>query len=137
MISLRPHHVLCAIGYRGEGYSDAFTANMSAIVLARLRRPGGDDVPMRITTSADAICAPCPRRRGMGCVDQAKINGLDARHGAHLGLKDGDLITWGEARDLAVARTEPADLDRLCQGCEWLGQGMCKEMLASLKTSAA
>ena len=29
----RPHHFLCSLGFEGKGYSDAFTANMEAIVM--------------------------------------------------------------------------------------------------------
>jgi hypothetical protein len=131
-VRLRPHHVLCALGFEGRGYSDGFTANMAAIVDGRLRAPGGGATEIVITAAADAICAPCPKRRGAGCVEQPKIDALDARHGAALGLAPGDRLTWAEALDRVRARVRPGDLARLCAGCSWLAGGMCEDALARL-----
>jgi len=132
-LRLRPHHVLCATGFAGRGYSDAFTANMAAIVDARLRARGGDAVAIEITDSSDPICAPCPHRRGAGCTRQAKIDALDARHAAALGLAPGDVLTWGAAQERIAARVAPDDLDRLCAGCQWLPLGLCKAAVARLR----
>ena len=60
----RPHHFLCSLGFEGKGYSDAFTANMDAIVMGRLRASGGDAIEIRVVGAADDICGPCPKRRG-------------------------------------------------------------------------
>ena len=38
----RAHHFLCSLGFQGKGYSEVFTANMTAIVMGRLRTPAGD-----------------------------------------------------------------------------------------------
>lgn len=131
-LRLRPHHVLCALGFEGKGYSDAFTANMASLVEGRLRGPEGGATAIEIVGAADAICAPCPRRRGAGCLDQPKIDGLDARHGAALGLVPGDRLTWAEALDRVRGRVRPGDLARLCAGCSWLAGGMCERALARL-----
>lgn len=97
-IRFRPHHFLCALGFEGKGYSEDFTANMAAIVDARLRAPGGGDVQIEVTATADAICAPCPSRRGAGCESGDRIAQLDAAHARALGLAPGDRISWAEAR---------------------------------------
>jgi hypothetical protein len=131
-VALRPHHVLCAIGYQGLGYSDAFTANMSELVLGRLRGPQGDATPLVITGSADAICAPCPSRRGSGCEQQARIDRLDQAHAAALGLAPGDRLTWAEAQARVQARVRPGSLQQLCAGCAWLPLGLCETALARL-----
>jgi hypothetical protein len=131
-IRLRPHRVLCSIGFEGEGYDDAFLANMSRVVDGQLRAPGGEDQVVRITGEADAICAPCPQRRGSGCVKQAVIDRIDARHGEILGLAPGDVTTWGDCLERARERVAPEALDHLCEGCRWLPRGMCKAALAAL-----
>ena len=82
----RRHHFLCSLGFEGKGYSDAFTANMAAIVQGRLRAPGGAATLIGVTATADAICAPCPKRQDSGCIEQARIDALDAAHGAALGI---------------------------------------------------
>lgn len=136
-LRLRPHHLLCALGYRGLGYSDAFTANMTALVTHGLHAPGGGAVQIEITGQADAICAPCPKRRGAGCAAQARIDALDAAHAAALAVAPGDRLTWAEARARIRARVRPDDLDRICAGCEWLPLGLCAAALEALHAEGA
>ncbi|MEL7184298.1 MAG: DUF1284 domain-containing protein [Pseudomonadota bacterium] len=124
--------MLCALSFEGKGYDSAFVANMAHIVWGQLQSTNGSKTPVRITGQADSICAPCPRRRDMGCDVQDKIDTLDARHGAALGLAPGDQVTWGDCVDRVVAQVEPDDLDHLCQGCEWLDLGVCKAAVAQL-----
>ena len=127
---LRPHHLLCALGYRGAGYSDAFTANMTALVTDGLHADPSRDI--QIEAGLDAICAPCPSNLGKGCVKQDQIAALDARHAARLGLHPGQRMTWAEARALIRARVQPGDLAQLCTGCQWLELGYCESALADL-----
>nr|WP_281494022.1 DUF1284 domain-containing protein [Jannaschia sp. S6380] len=131
-LRLRRHHILCSIGFEGVGYSDAFTANMGHIVHGQLRAADGEAVSIRITDTADSICAPCPKRRGLGCEGQDLIDRLDAAHGAALDVRPGDRLTWGACLDRVRARIVPGDLDRICEGCSWLEGGMCKRAVAKL-----
>ncbi|MEJ6391753.1 DUF1284 domain-containing protein [Gymnodinialimonas sp. 2305UL16-5] len=132
-LRFRPHHVLCSLGFEGHGYSDSFTANMEAIVMGRLRADGGMDQPLEITSEADAICAPCPRRRGTGCESQARIEALDDAHGQALGLAPGDQLSWGEALDRVRTNITPDTLEEICAGCQWLPMGLCKSAVARLQ----
>jgi len=136
MIRFRPHHFLCALGFQGKGYSESFTANMAKIV-DRLRGPGGGDVVLQVTMQADAICAPCPHKRGMGCQKSTKISALDTRHAAALGLTNGDDLTWADAQARIRAQVAPGDLASLCAGCAWLELGVCEDALARLHTQNA
>lgn len=134
-IRLRPHHLLCALGFEGKGYSDSFTANMARLVV-RLNASGGAAEVM-IAPAADDICAPCPRRRGSGCTEQDRINTLDARHAAALALEPGARLTWGAAQDRIRERVAPGSLGTLCTGCQWLELGACERALARLHASGA
>jgi hypothetical protein len=129
-LPLRPHHLLCALGYRGKGYSDAFTANMTALVTHGLHEDPATVV--EITPGLDAICAPCPSNLGQVCTKQDQIAALDARHADRLGLRAGDRMTWAQARDLIRRRVAPGDLGQLCAGCQWLDLGLCESALADL-----
>lgn len=131
-LRFRPHHFLCSLGFEGMGYSDAFTANMAAIVLGRLRAPGGTAALIEVTTKADDICAPCPARRGTGCQSSERIAALDAAHGAALALNEGDVLSWGEAL-LRMRALPPEALDDICAGCRWLEAGMCRAALTRLR----
>ncbi|MEP3347614.1 MAG: DUF1284 domain-containing protein [Litoreibacter sp.] len=132
-IHYRPHHFLCSLGFENKGYSDAFIANMASIVEGQLRAPSGEDKKLKITFQADDICAPCPKRRGTGCSEQAKIDTLDAAHAKALGLSEGDVITWGEALERIKSRITPPDLHRICKDCAWLEYGMCEAAVARLR----
>ncbi|MDQ7264019.1 DUF1284 domain-containing protein [Paracoccus sp. PS-1] len=127
--------MLCAIGWRGSGYSPEFTENMNAIVLGRLR--ADPQTPVVFTVMADAICRPCPSRRGMGCAADDRIGRLDRRHAAALGIRSGQRMTWAEAQARATARLRPGDLGRICSGCQWLDLGMCQSALADLQRAEA
>lgn len=131
-VRYRPHHILCSIGFRGKGYSDAFTANMSAIVDGRLRAQYGDDVMIEIVGATDDICTPCPKRRGALCETQDKINTLDARHAHALGLFVGTCLSWAEAKQRVIKRVPSGSLGQICAGCQWLEHGMCEDALAKL-----
>lgn len=131
-IRLRPHHVLCSIGFQGRGYSHGFVENMSAIVDGILRAPNGDATLVDLTRDADELCGPCPRRTGSSCTCGDNIARLDARHAAALGITPGTRLSWGELRERAKASVVPDDLDWLCEGCQWLSLGLCKNALRAL-----
>lgn len=130
-VLLRPHHVMCAIGWTGRGYSAAFTANMDAVVVGRLR--ADPETPVRFTAHADSVCAPCPHRRGEGCASGEKIADLDRRHAEALGIAPGQRMSWAEAQSRATTRLRPDDLDRICARCQWLEYGICKDALRRLQ----
>lgn len=131
-IRLRPHHVLCAIGFDEVGYKDAFTANFSNITRGQLRACGGSGTEVLITGQADSLCAPCPSRRGLGCEFEDRIDRIDAMHLEALGLEIGARLSWGDCLDTVRDSVVPDDLDRICAGCTWLPLGMCKANLARL-----
>lgn len=132
MLRFRPHHFLCALGYRGEGYSDGFTANMTRIVTDGLKVPGGDTTEIEVIGATDDICAPCPKRRGNLCSDQAKIARLDLQHSKVLGLRPGDRLTWAQAKARIRMLVQPGDLATVCAGCQWLELGYCEDSLSDL-----
>ncbi|MFO7920303.1 MAG: DUF1284 domain-containing protein [Nioella sp.] len=131
-LTFRPHHVLCALGFQGNGYSDRFTANMARIVENRLRAPGGDAVMIRIIGETDDICGPCPKRRGRLCTSQARIDRLDRAHAAALRLKPDEHLSWGAAKARIRARVPPGSLATLCAGCQWRELGFCETALQRL-----
>ncbi len=137
VVRYRPHHFLCSLGFEGKGYSPDFAANMTAIVMGRLRSTGGDATRITVTGSVDDICRPCPKRRGQLCTSQTKIDRLDAAHAAALSLAPGDTLTWGEGLRRIRAAVPPGSLKTLCAGCEWEPYGMCEAALVRLHNSPA
>jgi hypothetical protein len=132
MLKFRPHHFLCTVGYQGKGYSPEFVKNYDSIA-ADLKKPAGDGTLIQVVEKTDSICAPCPSKRDDLCETQAKIDQLDRAHANILSIKDGDTLTWGEAKNrIAEFFTEEA-FESACAPCSWKALGICKTALVKLK----
>ena len=59
MLRLRPHHGLCLLHFVGEGYSDAFTENMSRVAGMLRAHP---DTEIIVQEGCDDLCRHCPHR---------------------------------------------------------------------------
>ena len=131
-INYRPHHFLCSIGWKGMGYSTAFSKNMDMIVNEVLKSPNGDESLLKVVKYTDDLCVPCPHRRNNLCSKQKSIETLDNAHSKKLNLSPGDIISWGDEKKRIVKNIQPNDLDKICQGCQWLEYGVCKDSLKQL-----
>lgn len=60
-IRLRGHTLLCLQGFREEGYSPGFVANMAAIHQTLCHQP---ETIVQVVASPDAVCAACPKYWG-------------------------------------------------------------------------
>ncbi|MEM7494736.1 MAG: DUF1284 domain-containing protein [Myxococcota bacterium] len=117
------------------GYSPAFVRNFSRVVSA-LRGPQGDQTRVRVIGEADDICAPCPHRRGNGCESQERVLQLDRAHARALGVRPGDVLTWGKARRLIRERISPSRFDTICTPCRWQRLGICRAALKQLRAES-
>jgi uncharacterized protein len=136
VLEFRPHHFLCALGYRGNGYSAEFIAGFDAVA-ERLRAPGGDATPIRVTAATDSICAPCPNRRGDLCATEEKIGKLDRAHAATLGIAAGEVLSWGDAKRKIAAEFTEERFDEACAPCSWRPLGICRQALRELRAGGS
>jgi hypothetical protein len=127
-IAFRPHHFLCALCFQGKGYSPEFVANFSEI-MAYLNSTHGDDAVINIVEHTDSICAPCPSKRDNLCVVQKKILKLDSAHADVLGIKPGETITWGQAKERIRNQMTLEKFHHACAPCAWKKLGMCENVL--------
>lgn len=134
-LQFRPHHFLCALGFQGMGYSPAFVRNFGRIA-AVLRGPQGDQTRLRVIGETDDICAPCPHRRGNACTSQERVLQLDRAHARALGVRLGDVLTWGEARRRIRERVSPTRFDTMCAPCRWQQLGICRAALKRLRAES-
>ncbi len=130
MIKLRPHHLLCLIGWRGNGYNEAFSANFDKVAAA-LRGGGRFEAVM----GTDDICAACPHNEEGECRrgPRARPLLLDQRVLERLELEAGQAYDYASVADALPARISPDDLASICAGCSWLDRGWCRTALAELK----
>lgn len=98
MIKLRPHHLLCLIGWEGHGYDQAFTDNFNRIAAAVKT---GDSIPIfagknenrytvpgfsvRLVAGNDDICACCPKVETADCREESPA-AIDERLLKRLGI---------------------------------------------------
>jgi uncharacterized protein len=133
MIKFRPHHFLCALGFQGKGYSDAFIENFSRI-MEHLNGPYGDTHLIEVVEEADSVCEPCPERRGTLCTEQGKIARLDDEHRRVLDLKGGDRLSWGDAKERIASNIDIQTFEHICRECSWKDLGYCRTALIELRT---
>jgi hypothetical protein len=131
-IKFRPHHFLCAVGFQGKGYSSDFVANFSQIMKI-LNGPDGDKVAIEVTDVTDSICAPCPHKRNKLCTTQEKIQTLDNNHAQVLKIADGDILTWGEAKQRVIENMNLEKFHQACSSCSWKSSGICEQALNKLR----
>jgi hypothetical protein len=117
-LTLRGHHFLCSLHYRGAGYSAAFTDNFTA-QMAAVRDRGRSMV--EVAGQADVVCKACPSLQpdGETCEYQASIMRRDGALLDAMGWKPGDVLDLEAAHWAVLARRE-ALMKEVCPGCEWL-----------------
>lgn len=114
--TLRPHHLLCTEFFKGYGYSDDFTENMSAVI-AELNAA---DPTVRLSTDTDIICRKCPRNNNGRCDTYEKVRGYDLAVLELLGLCEGDTALWSELKKTAQEKIISAEkLPAVCGDCQW------------------
>ena len=134
MLEFRPHHFFCALGFEGKGYSPEFVRNFQQIADGlRKDKSSGDLIEIRVVSRTDSICEPCPNRRGALCETEEKIQKLDHAHASILKLKEGDVLTWREAKERLAEKMTVEDHHRACAPCSWRPLGICQKALESLK----
>ena len=112
---LRAHHLLCLPNFIGEGYDDAFCANM-----AEQKRRLAEEGSIVLTEGADEICAACPHLRDGDCASRDKVSRYDAAVRRLLALAQGESYD-AAALEERVRREifEAHRLREICGDCEW------------------
>lgn len=129
-IRLRAHHLLCIHGFRGQGYSPLFVANMARLVD---RLGASPETPVRIVSGADDVCSACPHMSDGICnrPDQS-VDEIDQRVRAALGFDEDHTGSWSSILDTIRDRIDPFRLEDVCSGCRWLDLDYCTTGLTEL-----
>ena len=133
-ITFRPHHFLCALGFRGMGYSPGFIRNFKKVAAAL-----NENADIQVTFSLDTLCAPCPHNLSKAatstaslCKQQSFIEALDKRHADALDLKENDILPWHTAKKRIKDKLTVETFHKICNGCSWKSFGVCEEALQEL-----
>ena len=128
---MRAHHLLCTVLFKGKGYSEQFTKEMTKIV-DDLKNPLLEK-QLILKTSPDAICKHCPNRMEDGkCALDKKdesgektINSLDEIVLQYFGLQQETPLNSRQVYK-HVAETITEDFfDKTCSSCRWHEMGLC------------
>lgn len=125
-VKFKPHHFLCTLAFEGKGYSPAFVSNYFKIIESLKNEA------ISVTFFADSICSPCPNKIGNACVTQEKIDRLDRAHAEILDLKEGDSLSWQDARKRLKKQMSLELFHRACEPCGWKALGICESKLKEL-----
>jgi len=129
-IKFRPHHFLCTLGFQGAGYSPKFIQNFQSIVDQLNDDP---NTSIQVVEHLDSICSPCPNQTlDSQCQKQSLITHLDENHAEVLGLREGDVITWAEAKQKIKKHMTLEKFHTACDKCGWKKTGVCEKALKNL-----
>ncbi len=116
MIRLRAHHGMCLFYFRGIGYSDSFTQNMTAYK-DRLEK---DDPLIQLLAETDDICAACPHNKGGLCDSSDKTEDYDRAVLAHTALREGSTLHFSEFTALVSDKIlKCGKRPDICGSCTW------------------
>lgn len=91
VIPLRPHHGMCLAYFKGEGYSNGFTAHMAEMLKIFL-----EGKKIRLHVDTDEICSACPNNLGGHCEAGDKVAEYDNAVLEKCGLKAGQTLHFSE-----------------------------------------
>ncbi len=135
-LNIRPHHLLCILGFRGLGYSEKFVSNMEEVA-KKLRSDFTSFITLVL--ECDAICAACPHNVEGKClksdVSEVEVAAMDTKCLQKLGFKAGDSVSADEVWKRVKERITLEDIKEICRDCEWWELKYCLEGLKKLKIS--
>lgn len=127
-ISLRGHHLLCLLGYRGMGYSADFCVNMTNIYETLRQKP---ETEVEIVIGPDDVCQAYPPDESYHC--EGTVYELDQAVLTKLGLRANERGSWESICSRVAARMIPSDISLLCTTCPWEKYGVCQEGVGLIK----
>jgi hypothetical protein len=125
-MKLRPHHLICTLGYEGKGYSEKFVAHMNEIT-ERLRKKDG--LRVEVVQSTDDICSHCPHMLDTDlCEKNEAVKEHDQKVYDALGLEERE-YAYSDLLDIIRQKVNPDVLCYLCGDCMWLPLTDCRRLI--------
>jgi len=126
ILTLRPHHILCRLGFVGYGYSPGFIQEMERLVQIL---SSGRVKTIILRPGFDYVCRSCPHQEDECHPDHLGSRGAAAKEFDHralraLRLKLGHPYPLPEVNE-RIAGLTPEAFSEICRGCEWHTLGAC------------
>jgi hypothetical protein len=129
-IYLRPHHLICIMNFRGEGYSDLFVIEMGKIVDS-IKRNRYQKI-ICLVPHCDDICKHCSKKCGERCEDEDQISKLDAISFKVLNLSYSDSFCWTEIQRAVETHLSLEEFEDTCCECQWFR--ICRNAFMSISS---
>lgn len=131
---IRGHHLLCLHGFQGVGYDESFIDGMSGYV--RDMKNPNQPLYLKIIIGQDELCKNCPHDGVDKCLsNDFLVRKIDEEVVKRLHLKPNKLYEKEFLLKKTAKHIHPNDLEIICNGCQWLEMGVCKEGIKKLQTN--
>ena len=94
-IPLRPHHGMCLAYFKGEGYSNGFSAHMQEMLDIFQK---GAKIQLHVDT--DEICSACPNNEKGCCSSFSLVEAYDNAVLELCGLENGQIMEFDDFTDV-------------------------------------
>ena len=94
-IPLRPHHGMCLAYFKGEGYSDGFSAHMQEML--DIFQKGAK---IQLHADTDEICSACPNNEKGCCSSFSLVEAYDNAVLELCGLENGQIMEFDDFTDV-------------------------------------
>lgn len=106
---------MCIAFFQGKGYSNAFTAHMTEMILKLEKNPA-----IRICAQTDVICSKCPNNKQGICETESKAAAYDRQVMERCGLFDGMVMPYAEFKKAVLENILlPGMRKDICGTCQW------------------
>lgn len=122
LYSIRAHHGLCTLFFRGFGYDDNFSRNMEAVIRQLQKNP-----QIIVSKEPDDICRACPHKDEKQCQAFLKVENYDRRVLDFCQLTPESELSWEQFRSRVLETILlPGHRRNVCGDCEW--NHLCETM---------
>lgn len=133
-IRIRPHHLLCLLGFVGFGYNKKFIKNIAKISRNIKENP---ELEITLVMSWDDICSECPYFFDSKCLKTDNSEDiLKEKERQVTSILNVDFKKPVKIKDLYLKiknKFSLKEFDKLCKNCEWYSMDYCREGLKKLK----
>lgn len=126
-LRLRPHHLLCTLGYVGNGYSENFIKNMDYIT-SELN--SNTPLLIQLSINTDDICICCPKKIDENaCIENSSVLEYDKRVLEVFGINE-QVYEYSYLLSKIKSISTENNLYYICGDCSW---HYCCDFIKSIK----
>lgn len=128
-ITIRPHHLLCIPGYKGQAYSKEHENTWDKLSKAVNEYP---NINMKIVSGKiserDYLCKGCPyNSQNKAYCNNKVLNFLDEKVKKIANIKDNKIYSYSYLLERLKNVLDPQKHKELCGDCGWRLVGLCED----------